>query len=43
MVDIKCVKCNDITAHFIIWKGDIQYWECKECGCSEIPVLTYSL
>lgn len=36
--DTKCEKCGKITNHFIIWKGDKGYWECQECGCSEIPV-----
>lgn len=36
--DTKCQKCNKITGHIIIWNGDIPYWECQECGCSEIPV-----
>lgn len=40
MVAIKCETCDDITIHLIIWKGDAQYWQCQECKCSDIPVLT---
>lgn len=36
--DTKCEKCGKITNHFVIWKGEKGYWECQECGCSEIPV-----
>lgn len=38
VADTKCEKCDKITNHFIIYKGDKGYWECQECGSSEIPV-----
>lgn len=41
MTAIECKVCNEITTHLIIWKGDVQYWQCQKCNCSNIPVLIY--
>lgn len=41
MVEIKCETCDEITTHLMIWKGDVKYWQCQKCDCSDIPVLTY--
>jgi len=40
MVISKCEHCKDFTRHLIIFKKNIEYWECQECGKSDIPVLT---